>query len=191
MPSEMYQRGRRDAEADALDENYYQYYYDYKLAYDEVMRNRRRTRRQLFAARLGRNLVRILPLLLLLAAASYMVLLYVDPSGEAASAGSATPMRTPRPTLPPPTPRPPATPTLELALRADSFAVITGTQGAPLRARNGPGTDQGIVTRIPEGSTVKLLEGPQEANGMQWWRVEIDGAQGWAAAPYLKPAPPP
>ena len=190
MPSEMFDRGRRDAEAEALDENYYQYYYDYKLGYDQVMRTRRRTRRQLLLARAGRFLARALPILLLVTGMALAGYRYLNPTGDAA-AGLATPTRTPRPTLVPPTPRPPATPTPEMALRADSFAVITGTQGAPLRVRTAAGTNNGIVLRIPEGQTVRVIEGPQEANDMQWWQVEIEGKRGWAAAPFLKPAPAP
>ena len=191
MPSEMFERGRHDAEADALDENYYQYYYDYKLAYDEVVRSRRRNRRQLLMRRAGRGLLRALPLLLLFAAAGFAGYRYIAPSDEQAAAPAPT--RTPRPTLVPPTPRPPVTPTVALALRADSFAVITGTSGARLRARETPGTDKNdVVAAFPEGQIVKVLEGPREASGFAWWRVELDGKSGWAAATYLQPvaAPP-
>ncbi len=189
MPSEMFERGRRDAEADALDENYYQYYYDYKLAYDEVMRNHRRTRRQLMLGRGGRLLLRTLPILLLLVAASYASYRYIVPAKT--RAGIPTPTRTPRPTLVPPTPRPAETPTLELALRPGSFAMVTGTDGAALLARKGPGKDKPVVARFPEGTTVKLIEGPQSANDLQWWRIELEGKTGWSAAPFLKPVKPP
>ena len=189
-PSEMWQRGRQDAEADALDENYYHYYYDYRLAYDEVMRNRRRTRLQIILRRTGRQLLWILPILLLVGGIAF-VRYRPDLRLVAGREPSPTATRTPRPTLPPPTPRPSVTPTAEPVLRADGFAVISGTTGAPLRVRRGPGQDSAIVTRLAEGKTVKLLEGPQEANGMEWWRIEVEGTTGWAAAPYLKAVPPP
>ena len=189
MPSEMFERGRRDAEADALDENYYQYYYDYKLAYDEVIRNRRRSRRQRLLARAGRLLIWLVPLLLLTGGVGYAGYRYVVPERSATASPTTTP--TLRPTLVPPTPRPDPTPTSELVLRADSFAVITGTQGAPLRARTAPGTDSDIVTRFPEGATVKVLEGPADASGMVWWRIEGAGQIGWASASFLQPVPAP
>ena len=191
MPSEMFERGRRDAEADALDESYYHYYYDYKLAYDEVMRNRRRSRRQLLLRRVGSNLLRLLPLLVLLGAGGFTAYRYTRPSAEDSSE-VATPTRV-RPTLVPPTPRPLETPTLEIALRADSWAVITGTNGARVRVRQAPGTDKNdVIATFVEGQTVHVLEGPQDASGYTWWRVEGDGKTGWAAATFLQPiaAPP-
>jgi hypothetical protein len=192
MPSEMFERGRRDAEADALDENYYQYYYDYKLAYDEVVRKRRRTRRGLLLSRVRRGLLRALPVLLLVGGIGFGAYQYLGPGKDLASASAPTATPTPRPTLVPPTPRPPETPTPELALRVDGFAVVTGTQGAALRARQAPGTNKDdIVARFQEGQTVKLLEGPQEATGMTWWRIELDGKSGWASAAYLQPVAPP
>ena len=190
MPSEMFERGRRDAEADALNENYYQYYYDYKQGYDEVLRKRRRTRRGLLLSRARRRLLRTLPIVLLLGGLGYAVYRYAPSANELASAGSPTPTRTPRPTLVPPTPRPTITPTPEPALGAGGFAVITGTQGAPLVGRAAPGTDKAKVARFPEGQTVRLLEGPQQATGMTWWRIELNGQSGWASATYLKPVAP-
>jgi len=187
MPSEMFERGRRDAEADALDENYYQYYYDYKLGYDEVLRHRRRTRRQLFLGRAGRVLLsRILPLALILGGLGFAAFRYLDEGGQLAAAPTPSPTRI-RPTLIPPTPRPQATPKPELALRVEGFAVISGTDGAPLVARKGPGTGSAKVTNFAEGQTVKILEGPQDANGLQWWRIEGDGKSGWSAGKFLKP----
>ena len=185
MPSEMFERGRRDAEADALDESYYHYYYDYKLAYDEVMRNRRRSRRQLLLRRIGSSVVRLLPLLVLLAVGGFSAYRYTRPPAE--SRAVATPTRT-RPTLVPPTPRPLETPTLEIALRADSWAVITGTNGARVRVRQAPGTDKNdVIATFVEGQAVHVLEGPQEASGYTWWRVESDGKSGWVAAIFLQP----
>jgi hypothetical protein len=191
MPSEMFERGRRDAEADALDENYYHYYYDYRLAYDEVIRKRRRTRRQLFVARVARTALRAVPILLLLGGFGFAGYRYVGPGRTAAFATTPTPTRTPRPTLIPPTEPPPPTPTPEPALRPGGVAVITGTDGAPLVVRRAPGKNNGLVARFREGQTVKLIEGPQEADGLQWWRIEMNGTSGWSAAPFLKPVPAP
>ncbi len=193
MPSEMFERGKRDAEADALDENYYHYYYDYKLAYDEVVRNRRRSRRQIVMRRAFRVLLRLMPVVLLLGVGGYFFYRYMGPGSAQTATALPTPTRTPRPTLVPPTPRPVETPTPEIALRSDSWAVITGTNGARLRVRESPGTDKDdVIATFEEGQTVHLLEGPQEANGYAWWRVEGGDKAGWAAATFLQPiaAPP-
>jgi hypothetical protein len=193
MPSEMFNRGRHDAEADALDESYYHYYYDYKLAYDEVIRNRRRSRRQLLLRRAGRHLLRVLPVLVLIGAGGFVTYRYVNPAANGSASAVPTPTRTPRPTLVPPTPRPLETPTIVIALRSDSWAIITGTSGARLRVRKAPGTDKNdVIATFAEGEMVHVLEGPQEANGYAWWRVEGGDKSGWAAATFLQPvaAPP-
>ena len=69
--------------------------------------------------------------------------------------------------------------------------MITGTNGAPLLARTEPGTDKQMVIRIREGQTVRILEGPREASGYTWWRVELDGKSGWSASAFLQPVAPP
>ena len=189
MPDEMFDRGRRDAEADALDENFYQYYYHYRLGYDEVVRNRRRSRRQLLLARVGRRLLTLLPVLLITAGAAFAAYRYVNPSDDAAQVPAPT--STPRPTVALPTREPLVSPTPELVLRADGYAVVTGTGGATLLGRRGPGRGNPALTRFPEGKVVKVLEGPQSADDMQWWRVELDGQSGWSAEPFLKPIPAP
>ena len=191
MPSEMFERGRRDAEADALEDNYYHYYYDYKLGYDEVLRNRRRSRRQLFLRRLGLALRRLLPLLLVAAGLGFAGYYYLSPRDQLAAVGTPTPTPTLRPTIPLPTPAPRETPTVPLALRPNGFAVIAGTQGLSLNGRKAPGRNNPVVVKFRERQTVKVLEGPQEAGGLAWWRVELDGKSGWAAGNFLKPVPAP
>jgi hypothetical protein len=189
--SEMWWRGHNDALAgDPPNESYYHYYYEYKLAYDQVRRDQRRSHRQRVLSAFGRRLLIIGPALLLLGGLGYGAWQVYGPQAaqeqEVVVASTPTPRPTPRPTLPPPTPTP------EPTLRPDSFAVITGTEGAPLRARTEPGVNSGIKARFPEGQNVHVLDGPRSADGRDWWLVEADGAQGWAAADFLKPieAPP-
>lgn len=189
--SEIWWRGHNDAMAgDPPNESYYHYYYDYKLAYDKARRDQRRSHRQRVLTNIGRQLLRFWPVVLLFTG----LLLYggwtiLQPKQPATTEAVVLPTRTPRPT-----PRPtltPLPPTPEPVLQADSFAVITGTDGAPLRARAEPGTDAAIQTRFREGQNVRILEGPQTADGLEWWKIEADGTNGWAAAPFLKPIEPP
>jgi hypothetical protein len=192
MPSEMYERGRRDAEADALDENYYHYYYDYKQAYDLVSRKRRRVRQQRMARQIARWALLAVPVLLLFGGVGYAGSQAGWWGDDVGLAQTATATATPRPTLVPPTPRVETTPTPELALRPDGFAVVVGTQGGRLQARQTPGTGKDdVIARFEEGETVRILEGPQTATDMTWWRIEGQGKQGWASATYLQPVPPP
>jgi hypothetical protein len=186
--SDMWWRGHNDAQAgDPPNESFYHYYYDYKLAYDQVRREQRRSHMQRTLARTARRMAIIGPVLLAIVALG--VWGWVSQQGnDATTAAEVVPTRTPRPT-----PRPtltPIPPTPEPVLQADGFAVITGTGGVSLLVRSNPGTDASLVTRVAEGETVRILEGPQSANEYEWWRVEVNGASGWAAAPFLKPVGP-
>lgn len=183
--SEMWWRGHNDALAgDPPSESYYHYYYDYKLAYDQVRRDQRRTNRQRTLAAVRKRLLVIGPVTLLILALAYGAWYTArrsDSAAEALVVPTSTPRPTPRPTLPPPTSTPAP------ILRVDGFAVVTGTDGVALRAHTKPGTKTATSTRFREGQTVKVLEGPQSADSLEWWRIEADGESGWAAAPYLKP----
>ncbi len=185
--SEMWWRGHNDALAgDPPNESYYHYYYDYKLAYDKTRRDQRRSHRRRVLANLGYQILRFWPVVLMsLGLLGYGGWMLYQPKRPAAQEAAVVPTRTPRPT-----PRPtltPIPPTPEPVLRANSFAVITGTGGEVLRARTEPGTSAQITTRFREGQNVRVLEGPQTADNMEWWRIEADGLNGWAAAPFLKP----
>ena len=193
MPSDMFLRGKHDAEADALDDSFYQYYYDYRLAYDEVVRLRQRTRRRALLGKIGRMLMWIVPALLVLGGGIAGYDQWKHGGTMIASLGrrtaTASPSRTSRPTLPPSTPVP-TTPTADVpVLRASGFAVITGTDDAALRIHKAPGKDTAAPGRIGPGKQVHILEGPQKADGLDWWKVESPDATGWAAGQYLAPVP--
>jgi hypothetical protein len=78
-------------------------------------------------------------------------------------------------------PRPTVTATLPPVLAVGGRARLVNLNGAPLRAREAPGLTA-VVGRIPEGSEVAISEGPVEADGYTWWRVEAEGVSGWVAA---------
>lgn len=193
MSSEWYERGRRDAEADALDESFYQYYYDYRRAYDAVVKQRRRGERRMLLARLGRAAIWFVPLLLLVSAGSLWAYRQ-NSTGPVAplisfvrNTPTTSPSRTPRPTLPLPSATPSTTPTSPPILRADSFAVVTNTGKAPLNMRASPSRKAALVAKLSPGKRVKILEGPRIAEGITWWRVEGEQGKGWAAGDYLAP----
>ncbi len=98
------------------------------------------------------------------------------------------PTATPRPTdVPPPTTAP--TPTPE-GLFVGGDALVTGT-GSALRLRSDPGLQSTTLKTVTDGTRLKILEGPREADNLRWWRMQdqSDGAEGWAAETYLTPAP--
>ena len=42
------------------------------------------------------------------------------------------------------------------------------------------------ATSAKEGTTLVVLDGPEEADGYTWWQVRTpDGAEGWAAGTWL------
>lgn len=52
-----------------------------------------------------------------------------------------------------------------------------------VRLREVPGTDGEVVDGLAWGAVASVLEGPTEADGFTWYRLEADdGATGWAAA---------
>ncbi len=176
----MYDRGVRDAVNDELNPFYYQHYYYYRKGYDDTRRQIRRQQRRSSAP------VAMVIALLVLGAA---VALYWW-SGRP----TAVPAMAPVPTIPPvvptlvPTsvPTAPPSPTVEAAPVPSGLAVgarvrVVNLDGALLRARTAPGLDSPVAARIPEGREVTVLEGPIEADGYVWWRVEAAEGVGWVA----------
>jgi hypothetical protein len=187
MPSsrEMYEQGQIDAESDDLKPFLYQHYYYYRQGYDDA---RRRIRR---LPPLAAWPMLVIPTLLIAAVAGVVWLLWnlsPAPPAVAETAPSAVIVPTtaavtaqPVPTLPPlptATPEPSPTPT---GLYVGGRARVANLNGSTLRARSTPGMTE-IVARIPEGSIVRVVEGPVVGDGFTWWRVESDSGAGWCAA---------
>jgi hypothetical protein len=80
------------------------------------------------------------------------------------------------------------TPTPE-GLYISGDAIVTGT-GSALRLRSDPGLQSTTLKTVSDGVRLKILEGPRNADDLQWWRLQdpADGAEGWAAEKYLIPA---
>ena len=103
---------------------------------------------------------------------------------------TATPF-VPTPTAPPtvmPLPTPQPSPTPE-GLFSGGAAIVSGT-GSALRLRSDPGLQSTTLKTVTDGTRLLILEGPREADGLRWWRLQdqADGAEGWAAETYLTPA---
>jgi hypothetical protein len=80
------------------------------------------------------------------------------------------------------------TPTPE-GLYIGSDAIVTGT-GSSLRLRSDPGLQSTTLKTVSDGTRLKILEGPRDADDLRWWRLQdpVDGAEGWAVEQYLIPA---
>ncbi len=77
-------------------------------------------------------------------------------------------------------PLPTATPTPVPVLTIGSNATVTTTDGDSLNMRGGAGRAFDIVAKLPDGTPVTLIDGPQDADGFTWWKVRTaDGSEGW------------
>ena len=115
---------------------------------------------------------------------------------------AAPPTPTPAPTSVPATATataaPQASPTLTPAATAALTPAATPEGGIPsptvggraqvttryefVNLRKEPGLDAETVGQLPNGTIVTILEGPEEADAIRWWKVDAgEGNVGWAA----------
>jgi hypothetical protein len=131
------------------------------------------------------------------------VLMALGGPGQAASqptspASTVAPLA-PAPPAAPTSPAPTATavPTPIPAMRVGGRARVVNVGDSPLRARAAPGLAGSIrvVARFPQGSEVTIVEGPQQADGLTWWRISGEAGDGWSAeraadgGAFLEPLP--
>lgn len=57
-----------------------------------------------------------------------------------------------------------------------------------LNLRGNATTDAEVITTLSQGQQVSIIGGPEEADGLTWWQVELDhDTQGWVAEDFLSP----
>lgn len=96
------------------------------------------------------------------------------------------PTATPTP-LPTPTP----TPTIPTKITVGGYVKVVGAEADQLSYRSGPGLNYARLTLVKDGTILKVLEGPEEADGYTWWRLQDEeGFIGWAADDWLVPTLP-
>lgn len=177
----MARRGTTDAEHGEPNPFYYQHYYPYRRAYDRARRRLRRPGipsnsrlRLIIGSLLGLGL-----LVVLLQQPLRQALAPPTPTAVAHSENAtASPVPTRTPILPTatPTPLPPtATP---VVLRTGNTALVVTDA---LRARKEPSLKAAVVITFRKDEKLTILEGPQQAEGFVWWRVEGRGKSGWSA----------
>ena len=181
---EMYQRGVADAEHGDPHPFYYQHYYYYRRGYDSTRRRLGRPG----SGYGGRGRRTLLLAVGLLAAVVVVFLLFrsrtppttarVSPEPPTSALITSIPTRTP--IFPTPTPAPTAPPTA-VALHIGGAATVTNTEGNALRGRKEPKLKAAPVAAFKEGDRVKILDGPVEADGYTWWRIEGKAGAGWSA----------
>jgi len=59
---------------------------------------------------------------------------------------------------------------------------VTFTDGKPLNVRSEPGYSATVLTKIPEGTEVWLMDGPVCADSSVWWKIYAkDDIEGWVS----------
>jgi hypothetical protein len=179
---EMYQRGVADAERGELHPFYYQHYYHYRRGYDRTRRHLRRPRIDGGGQSWSRWAM-VLLVLIAIGLGSFMVLR--ARSQPTATPAAARPAPTARlaattiartPIFPTITPSPPAP-----VLRIGGSALIANTEGRPLRGRQEPSLKSPVRVSFKQGEQVTIQEGPVQADGYTWWRLEGPSGTGWSA----------
>lgn len=83
----------------------------------------------------------------------------------------------------------PTTPPSIEGIYVGSYVQISGTEGAGLRLRSGPGTNNPLLFLGMDSEVFKVIEGPKSSDGFTWWHLEAPydpSRSGWAASKYLK-----
>ena len=181
---EMYRRGIADAERGEPHPFYYEHYYQYRRGYDRA-RRRRGLPGGFYDIR-RRRLTRFATVVVVLAAIAGGYWLWRGRSQSLAVATDtnqllalpATAESTHTPIFPTPTTQPSPTP---LALQVGGSAKIVNIAGSVLRSRKQPTLKAPATASFKEGELVRILEGPVEADGFVWWKIEGDSGSGWSA----------
>ncbi len=106
---------------------------------------------------------------------------------------TATPTSPSLPTPPPPTSTPvPPTPTTPPQVAIGGWVKVIGSSDAGLSFRAGPGLENVRLKVLNDGAVLKVLDGPRESDGYNWWRLEEyvggqAGVIGWAVEQFLEP----
>lgn len=125
--------------------------------------------------------------------ANFVPTIPATPAGETGPVVIATFTLMPAPTAGTISPGRVLTPTATIPSPPDEiepggFVAIQGTNSLGLRFRIGPGLNYATADVYDEGTRFKVLEGPELANEINWWRLEgEDGTIGWAAGEFLEP----
>lgn len=70
------------------------------------------------------------------------------------------------------------------------WVVVTGTGSSQLRVRQAANASAPTVKTVPDGTRLLVTDGPVQAGGLTWWKVEDQrGLVGWAAGTYLETLP--
>jgi len=102
------------------------------------------------------------------------------------AAPAATPTIAPEPTE--------VRPTVSPDIAIGGYVRVSGTGGAGLNLRQGPGANYARQGTALEGEIFLVSAGPTEAGDVVWWKIrdpQDEERDWWAAGNFLEPVPPP
>jgi len=121
-------------------------------------------------------------------------LLKARPGSAAIIITTPTPAPPPPTRLPPtstptvtPTPVPTASPTPGV-IAIGAFVKVNSAGPQGLSFRKNPGLQSERIKYLPDGTVMRVVDGPKDADGLKWWRLQNPNDTndvGWAAADYL------
>ena len=75
------------------------------------------------------------------------------------------------------------------AAKLVGFAIVSNTDGDPLRMRSAAGKDGKVVTTLAPGTNVAIKQGPlADSDNTVWYQVSANGVTGWVMGQYLAQA---
>jgi len=107
-------------------------------------------------------------------------------AGQATSASGDSLAPTPTPAPPTATPLPP-TP-IPAGIRPGVTVQVVNTGEDGMSFRTGPGTKYVRIEVLKDGAVLKVVGGPEKADGFTWWRLQAEGGTiGWGVEDFLEP----
>ncbi len=72
-------------------------------------------------------------------------------------------------------------------LAVGSMAWVEQNGGISAQLRTNPSDEGGMIAKLPSGTQMTVLDGPEDVDGHTWWRVRTtNGKEGWVAEDGLR-----
>ena len=82
---------------------------------------------------------------------------------------------------------PGVTPPIAQGIAVGGHVSVVNTEGAGLRMRSGPGLGHPTVETAHDDEVLRVVAGPESADGFTWWQLDRGGTVAWCASEWLTP----
>lgn len=73
------------------------------------------------------------------------------------------------------------------SIQVGSTVTVANTGGIGLHLRSSPGLKYPKITNLPDGTGMKVIGGPVQADGYTWWKIQGNQGTGWSVGNWLAP----